>query len=82
MFLRFANFYRRFIQGFSRKAIPLISMLKTTKPKKGGDRVGGDSRAGDGKSEIDKSGMDNVEVDGGEVKVVKVGKKGRKMSKS
>ncbi len=30
VFLGFANFYRRFIQGFSRLAAPLISMLKTT----------------------------------------------------
>ena len=31
VFLRFANFYRRFIQGFSRIAASLISMLKTTR---------------------------------------------------
>ena len=30
VFLGFANFYRRFIQGFSRMAAPLTSMLKTT----------------------------------------------------
>ena len=30
MFLGFANFYRRFIQGFSKIAAPLTSMLKTT----------------------------------------------------
>ena len=30
VFLGFANFYRRFIQGFSRIAAPLTSMLKTT----------------------------------------------------
>lgn len=30
VFLGFANFYRRFIQGFSRIAAPLNSMLKTT----------------------------------------------------
>ncbi len=30
VFLEFANFYRRFIQGFSRLAAPLTSMLKTT----------------------------------------------------
>ena len=29
VFLGFANFYRRFIQGFSRIAAPLTSMLKT-----------------------------------------------------
>ena len=30
VFLGFANFYQRFIQGFSRIAAPLTSMLKTT----------------------------------------------------
>ncbi len=30
VFLGFANLYQRFIQGFSRLAVPLISMLKTT----------------------------------------------------
>ena len=30
VFINFANFYRRFIQGFSRIAAPLTSMLKTT----------------------------------------------------
>ena len=31
VFLGFANFYRRFIQGFNRIAAPLTSMLKTTR---------------------------------------------------
>ena len=30
VFIGFANFYRRFIQGFSRIAAPLTSLLKTT----------------------------------------------------
>ncbi len=30
VFLGFTNFYRRFIQGFSRLAVPLTSILKTT----------------------------------------------------
>ena len=30
VFINFANFYRRFIQGFSRIAAPLTSLLKTT----------------------------------------------------
>ena len=30
MFLRFANFYRRFIQRFSKIVAPLASMLKTS----------------------------------------------------
>ena len=80
VFLGFANFYRRFIQGFSRIAAPLTLMLKTAKPRKGGDGVGGDSRAR--RDGIDGSGMDDVEVDGGEVEVDEVGKKGRKTSKS
>ena len=33
VFLGFTNFYRRFIQGFSRIAVPLTSMLKTTAGK-------------------------------------------------
>ena len=87
VFLRFANFYRRFIQGFSPMAAPLISMLKTSgskssKPRKGKVGVGGDSRAGRGWSKIDKSGMNDVEVDGGEVEVDEVGKKVQKLSKS
>ena len=32
VFLSFANFYQRFIQGFSKIAGPLISMLKTLSP--------------------------------------------------
>ena len=50
VFLGFANFYRRFIQGFSRIAAPLTSMLKTTgstgsvaSPKETEGGVGGDS---------------------------------------
>ncbi len=46
VFLGFANFYRRFIQGFSRLAAPLTSMLKTTsvagptkKPEQGGQGI-------------------------------------------
>ena len=49
VFLRFANFYRRFIQKFSRIAALLTSMLKTSctksaEPKKGVIRVGGGGR--------------------------------------
>ena len=50
VFLGFANFYRRFIQGFSRIAAPLTSMLKTTgstgsvaSPEETEGGVGGDS---------------------------------------
>ena len=31
VFSRFANFYQQFVQGFSRIAAPLTSMLKTTR---------------------------------------------------
>ena len=82
VFLGFANFYRRFIQGFSRIAAPLTSMLKTAEPGKGGVGVDGDSRARRGGSEVDGSEIDDVEVDGGEVEVDEVGKKGQKTSKS
>ena len=53
VFLGFANFYRRFIQGFSRIAAPLTSMLKTTRstesaanPKETEGEVGGNSVVG------------------------------------
>ncbi len=46
VFLRFTNFYWRFIQGFSRLAAPLTSMLKTTtaaslaeNPEQGGQGI-------------------------------------------
>ena len=92
VFLGFANFYRRFIQGFSRIAAPLTSMLKTsggteskTRPGEGGVGVGG-SRAGrggsklDGGRKIDDNGVDDDEVGDDEVgtKVQKV----QKLSKS
>ena len=87
VFLGFANFYRRFIQGFSWIATTLTSMLKTSgstepsiRPGEGILGVGGGSRAG--RDGIDGSGMDDVEVDGGEVEVDEVGKKARKTSKS
>ena len=87
VFLGFANFYRRFIQGFNWIAAPLTSMLKTlstelAKPKKSGVGVGGNSKAGRGQSKIDGSEMNNVEVDGSEVEVDEVGKKIQKLSKS
>ena len=87
VFLGFANFYRRFIQGFSRIAALLTPMLISSvstepsiQPGEGVVGVGGDSRVG--RDGIDGSGMDDVEVDGGEIEVDEVGKKGRKTSKS
>ena len=89
MFLGFANFYRRFIQGFSRIAAPLTSMLKTsgstepsTRPGEGVVGVGGDSRARRDTSKLDGSKLDGDEVDGREVEVDEVGKKVQKTSKS
>ena len=87
VFLGFANFYRRFIQGFSRIAAPLTSMLKTSstesaEPRKGVVGVGGGSRARRDRGGIDGSEMNNIEVDGDEVEVDEVGKKARKTSKS
>ena len=86
VFLGFANFYRRFIQGFSRIAAPLTSMLKTlgsteskTQPGEGKVGVGG-SRARCGQRKIDGIEIDNVESDGGEVEVDEVGKKVQKLS--
>ena len=86
VFLRFANFYQRFIQGFSRIAAPLTSMLKTsgsieskTRPGEGEVGVGGSKARRGGRKLDDGSEMDDVEVDGGEVEV---GKKGRSLSKS
>ena len=84
VFLRFANFYRQFIQEFSWIAATLTSMLKTSSTKstetnKGVVGVGGGSKAGRNRDRLVGSGMDNVEVDGGEVEV---GKKGRNLSKS
>ena len=60
-------FQQRFIQGFSRIAAPLTSMLKTAEPRKGGVGVGGDSRAGRDGSKLDERRIDNDEVDGDEV---------------
>ena len=89
VFLRFANFYWRFIQRFNWIAAPLILILKTlegieskTKPGEGRVGVGDDSRVRHGRSEIGGSGIDDVKVDGGEVKVDKVGKKIQNLSKS
>ena len=87
VYLRFANFYRRFIQRFYWLATPLISMLKfsgtkSAKPRTGGVVVDGDSTARRGGSEIDESRSNKVQINGGEVEVDKVEKKVQKTSKS
>ena len=88
VFLGFANFYRQFIQGFSRIAAPLTSILKIsgsteskTRPGEGGVGVGS-SRAGRKGSKLDGSELHDDEVDDGEVEDDEVGKKVRKRSKS
>ena len=77
VFLGFANFYRQFIQGFSRIAALITLMLKTsksteskTRPSEGEVGVSGDSRAGHC-----RSGIDDGEVGGNEVEDNEVGKK-------
>ena len=73
VFLGFANFYRRFIQGFSEIAAPLTSMLKTTNKSlptmndssRSASSTNNDSkpasRRNDGDGKVDKFGSDGVE---------------------
>ena len=73
VFLDFANFYRRFIQGFSRIATLLTSILKTTSksaPSRHGSSRSASSRnndsrpasrRNDGKGEIDGIGGNGIE---------------------
>ena len=94
VFLEFANFYQRFIQGFSRIAAPLTSMLKTsgsieskTRLGEGGVGVGGSKAGREGSklerselhsSEFDSGEFDDSEVDGGKIDVDEVEKKVQK----
>ncbi len=66
VFLGFANFYRRFIQGFSRLAAPLTSMLKTTSAAGPAAEVGDEEQDGKG-----------IQVDGGEKKPAQKSRKGQ-----
>ena len=88
MFLRFANFYRWFIQGFSRIVAPLTLILKISRstksliwPGKGGVGVSGDNKTAHDESKLDGSEIDNDEVDEGKIED-KVGKKDQNLSKS
>ena len=89
MFLGFANFYWRFIQRFSRIAVPLTLMLKISESTESSIqfeqsvvKVGGDSKAGRDRTKLDGSKFNDDEVDGGEDKVDEVGKKVQETSKS
>ena len=87
MFLRFANFYRQFIQGFSWIAASLTSMLKTSRSTKsktrpGEGRVGvGGSRGRRAGSKLDKSEIDDDKVDDDEVEDDEIETKVQKSSK-
>ena len=88
VFLGFAKFYPRFIQGFSQIAVPLTSMLKTsgiikssTQPGESVVRTGNDSKARRDASKLDGSELDADKVDGGEVEVDEVRKKVQKITK-
>ena len=89
VFFVFANFYWRFIQGFSRITALLTSMLKTLEriesaiqPEEGIIRAGGNSKAGHDRSKRNESELDSDEVDGVKVEDDKVGKKVQKTSRS
>ena len=88
MFLGFANFYQRFIQGFSRIAAPFTSILKTSESTESKTQLGegrvevGGSRAERGGNKLDRSRNDDNEVDGNEVEDDEVGTKVQKLSKS
>ena len=88
VFLGFANFYRRFIQGFSRIAAPLTSMLKTTNepaPSRNNGNKPAFSRNDDSRPTSGRNDG-NGEVDGFDGSVEhakKLGKlKGQKLAKS
>ena len=74
MFLGFANFYQRFIQGFSWIAASKIQ------PFEGGVKVGS-SRARPSGSKLDGKKIDDDEIDGDEVDD-EFGTKVQKLSKS
>ena len=89
VFLGFANFYCWFIQGFSRIAASLTSMLKTSgstkpllRPGEGVVGVDGDSRARRDAKKLDRSKLGGDKVDGDEIEVDEIEKKVQKTTKS
>ena len=85
--LGFANFYWRFIQGFSQVAAPLTLILKISstilaKLKKDVVEIDGGSRARCNRSELDRSKIDSGKVDDKEVGDDEIRKNFQKSSKS
>ncbi len=84
MFLGFANFYRRFIKGFSKIAAPLTSMLKTTlvSPEGLQETTGKIKKEATGKTRVETgSEVKGGRIEIGEVKLVK-GKKSKNSAKA
>ena len=89
VFLGFANFYRQFIQGFSRIAAPFTSILKTTRlpdkpaPSKNDISRSASSRNNNNKL-ASKKNNGNSKVDGFDIdeNSVEHAKKSGKLSKS
>ena len=88
IFLGFANFYQRFIQGFSKIVVPFISILKTIRlPNKPASSKNNGSKSASSRNnnsrQIFKRNDGNDEVDGFDVSgnSVKHAKKLRKLSK-
>ena len=83
VFLGFANFYWQFIKGFSWIAVPLTSILKTSRSTKSEIRPGeGRVGVGDGRAGYEQNKLDGSKLHGGEVEDDEVGKKFQKRSKS
>ncbi len=84
VFLGFANFYRRFIKGFSKIAAPLTSMLKMTAASpEGSQETTGKVRKEATRKTREKTGS---EVEGGGIKIGRVklveGKKSKNSAKA